>query len=65
MPLVFWMFKRRMDVEEAFMVEQFGAGYRELWTTPLELPVLDLVGERPQACPEDDADARHARKAAS
>ena len=29
MPLVFWMFKRRMDVEEAFMVEQFGAGYRD------------------------------------
>ena len=29
MPIVFWMFKRRMDVEEAFMVEQFGAGYRD------------------------------------
>jgi protein-S-isoprenylcysteine O-methyltransferase Ste14 len=29
MPVVFWMFKRRMDVEEAFMVEQFGAGYRD------------------------------------
>lgn len=29
MPLVFWMFKRRMDVEERFMVEQFGAGYRD------------------------------------
>jgi len=28
MPLVFWMFRRRMDVEEAFMVEQFGAEYR-------------------------------------
>lgn len=28
MPVVFWMFKRRMDVEEAFMVEQFGDGYR-------------------------------------
>ncbi|MGH7731516.1 MAG: methyltransferase family protein, partial [Candidatus Eiseniibacteriota bacterium] len=29
MPLVFWMFKRRMDVEEAFMIEHFGAGYRD------------------------------------
>ena len=29
MPMVFWMFKRRMDVEEAFMQEQFGSGYRE------------------------------------
>ena len=29
MPLVFWMFKRRMDVEERFMVEQFGTGYRD------------------------------------
>jgi protein-S-isoprenylcysteine O-methyltransferase Ste14 len=28
MPMVFWMFKRRMDVEEAFMVESFGAEYR-------------------------------------
>ena len=28
MPLVFWMFKRRMDVEEGFMVEQFGDQYR-------------------------------------
>ncbi len=28
LPLVFWMFKRRMDVEEAFMVEQFGDEYR-------------------------------------
>lgn len=28
MPLVFWMFKRRMDVEEGFMVEQFGDDYR-------------------------------------
>ncbi|MFI5372251.1 MAG: methyltransferase family protein [Candidatus Eisenbacteria bacterium] len=28
MPIVFWMFKRRMDVEEGFMVEQFGDGYR-------------------------------------
>jgi protein-S-isoprenylcysteine O-methyltransferase Ste14 len=29
MPVVFWMFKRRMDVEEAFMIEHFGAGYRD------------------------------------
>jgi protein-S-isoprenylcysteine O-methyltransferase Ste14 len=29
MPVVFWMFRRRMDVEEAFMVEQFGMEYRE------------------------------------
>ncbi|HKQ57643.1 MAG TPA: isoprenylcysteine carboxylmethyltransferase family protein [Candidatus Eisenbacteria bacterium] len=29
MPVVFWMFKRRMDVEESFMVEQFGDGYRD------------------------------------
>jgi protein-S-isoprenylcysteine O-methyltransferase Ste14 len=29
MPMVFWMFKRRMDVEEAFMVENFGAEYRD------------------------------------
>jgi protein-S-isoprenylcysteine O-methyltransferase Ste14 len=28
MPVVFWMFKRRMDVEEGFMIEQFGDGYR-------------------------------------
>ena len=28
LPVVFWMFKRRMDVEEQFMVEQFGEGYR-------------------------------------
>ncbi len=28
MPVVFWMFKRRMDVEEGFMVEQFGEQYR-------------------------------------
>ena len=28
MPVVFWMFKRRMDVEEGFMVEQFGDSYR-------------------------------------
>lgn len=29
MPVVFWMFKRRMDVEEAFMVDQFGSQYRD------------------------------------
>jgi protein-S-isoprenylcysteine O-methyltransferase Ste14 len=29
MPLVFWMFKRRMDVEEGFMVEAFGPQYRD------------------------------------
>jgi protein-S-isoprenylcysteine O-methyltransferase Ste14 len=29
MPVVFWMFRRRMDVEEAFLAEQFGAEYRE------------------------------------
>jgi protein-S-isoprenylcysteine O-methyltransferase Ste14 len=28
MPLVFWMFKRRMDVEESFMLGQFGDDYR-------------------------------------
>jgi len=29
MPVVIWMFKRRMDVEEAFMVEQFGGEYAD------------------------------------
>jgi len=28
LPMVFWMFKRRMDVEESFMVGQFGDAYR-------------------------------------
>jgi protein-S-isoprenylcysteine O-methyltransferase Ste14 len=28
MPVVFWMFKRRMDVEEGFMLESFGDEYR-------------------------------------
>jgi protein-S-isoprenylcysteine O-methyltransferase Ste14 len=28
LPLVVWMFKRRMDVEEAFLMEQFGEEYR-------------------------------------
>lgn len=28
LPLVFWMFKRRMDVEEAFMTGRFGDEYR-------------------------------------
>lgn len=27
LPVVFWMFKRRMDVEEAFLLEQFGDDY--------------------------------------
>ena len=29
LPLVFWMFKRRMDVEEGFMVGHFGSNYRD------------------------------------
>jgi len=29
LPLVFWMFKRRMDVEEAFMTGRFGDEYRD------------------------------------
>ena len=29
MPIVFWMFKRRMDVEEAFLAARFGGEYRE------------------------------------
>jgi protein-S-isoprenylcysteine O-methyltransferase Ste14 len=29
LPLVFWMFKRRMDVEEAFMTRRFGNEYRD------------------------------------
>ena len=29
MPMVIWMFKRRMDVEEAFMIRQFQGEYRE------------------------------------
>ena len=29
MPVVIWMFKRRMDVEESFMVDQFGGEYRD------------------------------------
>jgi protein-S-isoprenylcysteine O-methyltransferase Ste14 len=28
MPMVFWMFRRRMDVEEAFMLDQFTTEYR-------------------------------------
>ena len=28
LPLVFWMFKRRMDVEETFMTGRFGDEYR-------------------------------------
>jgi protein-S-isoprenylcysteine O-methyltransferase Ste14 len=37
MPLVIWMFKRRMDVEESFMVEQFGADYRDYMTRTARL----------------------------
>jgi len=41
MPLVFWMFKRRMDVEESFMIGQFGDGYRSyMGRTPRLLPGL-------------------------
>ena len=29
MPVVFWMFKRRMDVEEAFLSKRFGDEYRD------------------------------------
>ncbi|HSQ59787.1 MAG TPA: isoprenylcysteine carboxylmethyltransferase family protein [Acidobacteriota bacterium] len=29
LPIVFWMFKRRMDVEEEFMVSEFGDDYRD------------------------------------
>jgi protein-S-isoprenylcysteine O-methyltransferase Ste14 len=29
LPVVFWMFQRRMDIEEGFLVEQFGAEYRD------------------------------------
>ena len=29
MPVVIWMFKRRMDVEEGFMIEVFGGEYRD------------------------------------
>jgi len=28
LPMVIWMFKRRMDVEESFMLDQFGDPYR-------------------------------------
>jgi protein-S-isoprenylcysteine O-methyltransferase Ste14 len=39
MPLVFWMFKRRMDVEEAFLIGEFGVEYREyMGRTPRLLP---------------------------
>ncbi|MBI1796334.1 MAG: isoprenylcysteine carboxylmethyltransferase family protein [Candidatus Eisenbacteria bacterium] len=37
MPVVFWMFKRRMDVEEAFMQEQFGDSYRDYMTRTARL----------------------------
>lgn len=29
LPLVFWMFKKRMDVEEALLLDQFGGEYRD------------------------------------
>jgi protein-S-isoprenylcysteine O-methyltransferase Ste14 len=29
LPVVFWMFKRRMDIEEAFMIGRFGDEYRD------------------------------------
>jgi protein-S-isoprenylcysteine O-methyltransferase Ste14 len=29
LPVPFWMFRRRMDVEEAFLLEQFGDEYRD------------------------------------
>lgn len=29
LPVVFWMFKRRMDVEESFMAQEFGDDYRD------------------------------------
>lgn len=29
LPMVFWMFKRRMDIEEGFLLEQFGGEYRD------------------------------------
>jgi protein-S-isoprenylcysteine O-methyltransferase Ste14 len=29
LPVPFWMFRRRMDVEEAFLIEQFGPAYLE------------------------------------
>jgi protein-S-isoprenylcysteine O-methyltransferase Ste14 len=28
LPVVYWMFKRRMDIEEGFLLEQFGDEYR-------------------------------------
>jgi len=39
MPMVFWMFKRRMDVEESLLVEGFGEEYRTyMKRTPRLLP---------------------------
>lgn len=39
MPVVFWMFKRRMDVEESLLVEGFGDEYRAyMKRTPRLLP---------------------------
>lgn len=39
LPMVFWMFKRRMDCEETFMIHQFGDDYRAYMAhTPRLLP---------------------------
>jgi protein-S-isoprenylcysteine O-methyltransferase Ste14 len=39
MPIVFWMFKKRMDVEESFLIEEFGDQYREyMKCTPRLVP---------------------------
>jgi protein-S-isoprenylcysteine O-methyltransferase Ste14 len=41
MPIVFWMFKRRMDVEESFLVAEFGDSYRDyMKRTPRLVPGL-------------------------
>jgi protein-S-isoprenylcysteine O-methyltransferase Ste14 len=37
LPLVFWMFKRRMDVEEGFMTARFGDEYRDYATRTARL----------------------------
>jgi protein-S-isoprenylcysteine O-methyltransferase Ste14 len=41
LPMVFWMFKRRMDVEESLLVDGFGDEYRAyMKRTPRLLPGL-------------------------